>query len=135
GRRGRGLRWGGAHDGPGGLARALELRPQLIVLDIRLPGMDGWTVLTRLKSEPETASIPVVIVTMTEDKQVAEGLEVQEFFVKPVVREDFLRRLRRLVSKQDGVRVLVIDADAEARARRREQLPAAGLVPVGGGRG
>jgi PAS domain S-box-containing protein len=119
-----------AHDGPEGLAKALEVRPQLIVLDIRLPGMDGWTVLTRLKSEAETASIPVVIVTMTEDKQVAEELEVQEFFVKPVVREDFLRRLRRLVNKQEGVRVLVIDADAEARARLREQLQAAGLVLV-----
>jgi PAS domain S-box-containing protein len=119
-----------AHDGPEGLAKALELRPQLIVLDIRLPGMDGWGVLTRLKSEPETASIPVVIVTMTEDKQVAEDLGVQEFFVKPVVREDFLRRLRKLVGRQEGVRVLVIDADADARARLREQLQAAGLVLV-----
>jgi PAS domain S-box-containing protein len=117
-----------AHDGQEGLAKALELRPQLIVLDIRLPGMDGWTVLTRLKSEPETASIPVVVVTMTDDKRVAEGLQVQEFFVKPVVREEFLGRLRKLIGRQEGVRILVIDADADARARLREQLQAAGLV-------
>jgi PAS domain S-box-containing protein len=85
-----------AFDGPEGLAKALELHPQLIVLDIRLPGLDGWGVLTRLKSQPETASIPVVVVTVTDDREAAHGLEVQEYFVKPVDHEDFLRRVRQV---------------------------------------
>jgi PAS domain S-box-containing protein len=115
-----------AYDGPSGLEQARRLRPRLIVLDIQLPGLDGWQVLTELKGQPETAAIPVVIVTMTEDKQPAAGLEVQGFFVKPVDREFFLQRLRSrwpdLFVRPQPIRILVVDADAEARARLHEHL-------------
>jgi PAS domain S-box-containing protein len=84
-----------AFDGPSGLTQARQALPQLIVLDIHLPGLDGWQVLTELKNQPETAAIPVVIVTMTEDRQPAAGLDVRDFFVKPVDREKFLGRLRQ----------------------------------------
>jgi PAS domain S-box-containing protein len=115
-----------AFDGRAGLDRARQARPQLIVLDIHLPGLDGWQVLTELKSHPETAAVPVVIVSMTEDKQPAAGLDVLEFFVKPVEREAFLGRLRDrlpdLFGRPQPIRILVVDADAEARAVLREQL-------------
>jgi len=54
----------GAPDGATGLALASEHRPDLILLDIMLPGMDGWEVFVRLRASPETADIPVVMLTV-----------------------------------------------------------------------
>jgi DNA-binding response OmpR family regulator len=108
-----------AYDGPSGLERARNAAPQLVVLDIRLPGIDGWQVVTELRSEPRTAAVPVVIVTMTEDRKPATDLKIQEFFVKPVDRALFLDRLRQLLPDLFGrqpIRVLVVDADPSARA-------------------
>jgi CheY-like chemotaxis protein len=55
-----------AHDGPSGLAAASRLRPQVIFLDLSMPGMTGDEVLDRLKADPATAAIPVIIVTSME---------------------------------------------------------------------
>jgi PAS domain S-box-containing protein len=85
-----------AYDGATGLDDARRLRPRLIVLDLRLPRLDGWQLLTELKNDPETAGIPAVIVTVSEDRNPAHP-EVREFFVKPVERDDFLKRLQRVV--------------------------------------
>src|SRR5262249_15256785 len=84
-----GLATASAADGAAGLQLAREHRPALIVLDINLPVLDGWRVLTELKSKPETASIPVVIVTVNEQRQPAGNFAVQEYFIKPVSREAF----------------------------------------------
>src|SRR5205823_5100711 len=83
-----------AGDGEAGLALARALRPRLILLDIHLPKLDGWQVLTELKGDPDTAGIPVVIVTITEDRVPADSIFVQEYFIKPIDREEFMRRLR-----------------------------------------
>src|SRR5262249_42298370 len=93
---GAGLATVSALDGEAGLALAREGGPALIVLDIELPKLDGWQVLTELKSATATASIPVVVVPMTEDRHPASAFGVQEFFVKPVEREAFLGRVREL---------------------------------------
>ena len=55
-----------AEDGTSGLAIARALRPDLILLDIMMPGIDGWETLTRLKRDPDTAAIPVIIFTARE---------------------------------------------------------------------
>ncbi len=89
-----GLATASAYDGEAALAQARALRPDLIVLDVYLPKRDGWQVLAGLKADPATASVPVAMVTVTEDRRPASALGVQEYFVKPVDREDFLRRLR-----------------------------------------
>ncbi len=86
-----------AGDGETGLDLARKLKPRLVVLDIHLPGIDGWQVLRELKSQPTTAAIPALIVSVTEDYLPSTGLEVSEFFVKPVEREVFLRHVRELL--------------------------------------
>jgi PAS domain S-box-containing protein len=85
-----------AFDGDAGLAKARELKPQLVVLDIHLPGKDGWQVLNELKSDPGTFPIPVVVVSITGARPPADGEAVAEFFVKPLDRDLFLGRLHEL---------------------------------------
>lgn len=108
-----GLKTASAFDGESGLLQARQLHPHLILLDLQLPRLDGWQVLTALKQEPTTAAIPVVIVTAEEDQQPPSGLTVQEFFVKPLRREEFFHRLRRvhpsLFARAHPLRVLVVD--------------------------
>jgi PAS domain S-box-containing protein len=126
-----GLTTASAFDGPTGLDLARRLRPQLILLDLQLPGKDGWQVLTELKSQSETAEIPVIITTVTDEKQPALGLGALEFLVKPVDREQLLGRLRSLLPglfvPAGPAHVLVVDDNASARRWLADVLTAEGL--------
>ncbi len=128
---GAGLRTASAYDGEAGLALAREKRPQLVVLDIKLPKLDGWQVLTELKHDPATAAIPVAVVTVSENVYPTESLGVQEFFVKPVNGEEFVRRLKMvrpaLFGHRERPRVLVVDAEPTSRAELRQLFEAQGL--------
>ena len=64
-----------------------------VVLDIRLPRMDGWEVLTRLKADPVTRSIPVVVVSIVDERQRGLRLGAAAYLLKPVRREDLLEAL------------------------------------------
>ena len=114
-----GLATASATDGEAALAQARRLHPRLIVLDLQLPKRDGWQVLTDLKNDPATADIPVAVVTVGEDRMRPVGLDVQEFFIKPLHREDFFRRLRAvqpgLFDGGRAIKVLVVDDDPAAR--------------------
>lgn len=101
----RGLAVEEAADGPSGLARARELQPRLIVLDLGLPGMDGYTILHELKSDAATAAIPVVIFTSatveTDDPRLAAAQAV-------IAKGEYSRELlaaaisRAIVANGDG---------------------------------
>jgi len=93
---GAGVRVVAAHDGLQGLAAVRHHRPAAVVLDIRLPGMDGWRVLEALKSDPVTAAAPVVVITMLDERPQAVALGAAEYLVKPVGREDVLAALQRV---------------------------------------
>jgi signal transduction histidine kinase len=93
---GAGVRVVAAHDGLTGLAAVRDHRPAAVVLDIRLPGMDGWRVLEALKSDPVTAEAPVVVVTMLDERPQAVALGAAEYLVKPVGRDDVLAALQRV---------------------------------------
>ena len=114
-----GLSTASATDGESALAQARRLHPRMIVLDLHLSKGDGWEVLTELKNDPATADIPVVVVAVGEDRPRPTGLGVQDFFVKPLRREDFLRRLRAVQPDLFGggrpMRALVVDDDPAAR--------------------
>jgi len=92
-----GLSIASAFDGDAGMTKAHDLKPQLIVLDIHLPRKDGWQVLAELKADPDTAAIPVVIVTITGAQPPQDGQDVKEFFVKPLDRDLFLGRLQKVL--------------------------------------
>ena len=84
-----------AADGKEGLRLARELRPCAIALDVLMPTMDGWAVLTALKSDPAVADIPVVMVTMTTDRNLAYALGAEDFMAKPIDRARLVSILNR----------------------------------------
>lgn len=82
-----------ASDGPTGLQAALERQPDLVILDLGLPGMDGWTVLEKLRADPRGMDIPVLIVTAHGDAMRSpelENLECDGVLLKPIHPRDLL---------------------------------------------
>jgi CheY-like chemotaxis protein/transposase len=85
-----------ATGGQEGLHLAQELLPDAIVLDVMMPGMDGWELLQRLRAWPQTANIPVVICSVINDPDLAQSLGASSFLPKPVSRDDVLDALHRI---------------------------------------
>ena len=85
-----------AAGGVEGLARAREVHPAAITLDVMMPDLDGWTVLAALKGDPTLADIPVVLVTIVDEKQRGYALGAAEYMVKPVDRDRLAAVLRQL---------------------------------------
>ncbi|MFP3392945.1 hybrid sensor histidine kinase/response regulator [Brevibacillus sp. SIMBA_040] len=100
-----------ASNGQEGIRLARELRPTLISLDVLMPGMDGWSVLTALKNDPELASIPVIMISMTDDKNLGYALGASEFLVKPVYRDKLVSVLDKHLPERHTKTVLVIEDD------------------------
>ena len=110
---GAGYRVEVARDGEEGFAKAWQLQPSLITLDLLLPKIDGWDLLIRLKGEPATRDIPVVIVSIVEEHGKGFALGAADYLVKPVSREEMLQALQRLglTRPRERVTVLTIDDD------------------------
>jgi len=88
-----------AADGSDAVAVALEFRPDVIVMDLSLPSMDGWTAIASLSRNPETAPIPVVVLsahTFPADEERARDLGAAAFLAKPCVPEDLARIVRQV---------------------------------------
>jgi CheY-like chemotaxis protein len=109
-----------ATDGETALALAREWRPDVVTLDVLMPRMDGWAVMTALKSDPELAEIPVIIVTVLADRGIAVSLGAAEFLTKPVDRARLAATIRQHVYGS-GV-VLVVDDEGESREIARRHL-------------
>ena len=90
-----GLRVVSARDGERGVELVKGLHPGSVVLDILLPGLDGWQVLESLKADPATATIPVVVVSILDERGKGLALGAAEYLVKPVSREEVLQALAR----------------------------------------
>ncbi|TPW18977.1 MAG: multi-sensor hybrid histidine kinase, partial [Elusimicrobia bacterium] len=86
----------GASSGEEGLALARKLKPLVITLDIMMPHRDGWSVLKALKDDPELRSIPVIIVSIMENRALGYALGVADYIVKPLDRRSFLDKLENL---------------------------------------
>jgi signal transduction histidine kinase/DNA-binding response OmpR family regulator/CHASE3 domain sensor protein len=116
-----------------GLARAAELHPAALVLDIILPGMDGWDMLARLKDRQDTSHIPVVIVSITDEAQRGFALGAAQVLLKPVTQGDLLSALAAagLDLPPADARVLVVDDDPKAVALVSKHLQVAGYSPQG----
>jgi len=100
-----------AGDGVEGLELVRRLRPRAVILDVRLPRLDGWGVLAGLKADPATASLPVVIVTMIDEKGRGFALGAAEYLVKPVDRDQVLEALERCAPADGGRRTIVVIDD------------------------
>lgn len=90
------LRVTAARDGQTGLEAVRRVRPHAVLLDIRLPGIDGWAVLDALKSDPATADIPVIVVSIVDERSRGLALGAAEYLVKPVGHEALLAALARV---------------------------------------
>jgi CheY-like chemotaxis protein len=115
-----------AATGVDGLRRAREVRPAAITLDVLMPDLDGWTVLAALKGDPELADIPVVFVTILDERTKGYSLGATDYLVKPVDRERLAQVLERLCGDRPSRRILLVEDDATTRAVIHHALEGAG---------
>ncbi|WP_372632960.1 response regulator [Cohnella sp.] len=100
-----------AESGAEGLLMTRQLKPKLICLDILMPSMDGWSVLSELKSDPELRDIPVVILSLTDDKPLGYSLGASEFLTKPLEREQLVAVIDKYLPDTEERTVLVVEDD------------------------
>ena len=93
---GHGVRVVRARDGKEGLDAVRRLRPVATVLDILLPGIDGWEVLETLRADPETQALPVIIASIVDERSRGLAAGAADYLVKPVGRDELLAALRRI---------------------------------------
>ncbi len=119
-----------ANGGEEGLRLARDLRPDAITLDVMMPGMDGWAVLTALKADPELALIPVIMLTIVDDKTLGYTLGASEYLTKPVDRERLCSVLQKYCTSDGSSlgRVLVVEDDGPTRELLRRLLERDGWV-------
>jgi len=125
-----------AASGPAGLEIARARRPDVITLDVVMPGTDGWAVLTALKQDAALAAIPVIMVSIVDERTLGFALGAADYLTKPVDRERLLEVLRRHVGTGEGRAVLVVEDDEATRAvlRRGLEGEAWRVVEAGNGR-
>ena len=111
-----------AEDGPSGIKMTIETRPDAIVLDILMPGMDGWSVLRTLKASEETANIPVIMASILDEKNRGFSLGAADYLSKPVERDRLISSIEKLIGSGDGKTVFIIEDDEELRFLLREAL-------------
>jgi signal transduction histidine kinase/CheY-like chemotaxis protein len=128
---GAGFRVAVARDGAEGLELAGQLQPSVIVLDLNLPSLDGWEVLARAKDDPVLREIPIVVVSMLDERGRGFALGAADYLVKPVESAALLGAVRRVMRTAGNVgyetlTVLAVDDDPLAL-----ELLLASLEPAG----
>ena len=123
-----------AATGEHGLATARACHPEVILLDIKLPGIDGWQILAELKHDDQLRHIPVVIISVLDDAEVGLALGAADYFVKPVDRNILLgwlagHGLIPPTSRQD-ITALAIDDDPQSLHLIQATLSAEGMQVV-----
>jgi PAS domain S-box-containing protein len=111
-----------APDGDEGLMRARQLRPDLITLDVMMPGLDGWSVLAALKAEPALAGIPVIMLTIADDRNKGFALGASEYLTKPLDRRRLTAILRKYRGRGLCCSALVAEDDEATRRMLCETL-------------
>ena len=116
----------GAGSGANGLQQARTHMPEVIVLDVMMPSVDDWAVLTELKADPQLANIPVVMVTMVDDKNLGYALGASDYLLKPVDYNRLSELLHKYSTESTPASVMVIEDNAENREMMWRQLTKAG---------
>jgi CheY-like chemotaxis protein len=107
------------------LRLAREIAPDAITLDVMMPGMDGWAVLAALKADAATADIPVVMVTIVDDKNLGYALGAADYLTKPIDRDRLVAVLARHRPRRP---ILVVDDDPDLRELLRRTLEREGYA-------
>jgi signal transduction histidine kinase/CheY-like chemotaxis protein len=125
-----------ARDGEEGLDTVRRLSPAGVILDILLPGIDGWEVLAQLKADPWTAAIPVIVVSMVDERGRGFTLGAAEYLVKPVSKDQLLAALYRAAAMPERKHTVVaIDDDPLAIELVRASLEPEGWTVLGAATG
>ncbi len=98
-----------------GLRLAREQKPDVITLDVLMPGTDGWAALRALKADAELSDIPVIMLTIVDEKNLGFALGASEYLSKPVDSDQLISILEKYRSTDDSRAILVVDDDPSAR--------------------
>jgi signal transduction histidine kinase/DNA-binding response OmpR family regulator len=117
-----------AESGAGAVKKAHQLRPDAITLDVLMSGGNGFETLVALRKSPETANIPIIIVSIVDQKQVGFALGAADYLVKPIRKPVLLETIRKHVPNQtdDDAAILLVDDDPKTLELLEETLRSAG---------
>ncbi len=104
-----------AMSGMEGLQFAKDFQPLAILLDVQMPGIDGWNVLSQLKADPNLASIPVIMLTIMDDQQQAYALGASDYLFKPCNPTQISRVLDRWLPYEGEGSILLVEDDDHIR--------------------
>jgi len=119
-----------ATSGDEGLEMARSLHPDVITLDVLMPGRDGWSVLSELKADAATADVPVVMLTIVDNKDMGYALGASDYLTKPIDRDRLLAVLRHHLSDGQTGTALVVEDDGATRVMLRRILEREGWTVV-----
>ena len=115
-----------ASTGEEGLKIAGDLMPDVITLDVMMPSMDGWAVLSSLKNDPQTADIPVIMITIMDSKNMGYTLGASEYLTKPIDRDRLVTVLQKYRHDNSDFKVLLVEDDDKTREILRHTLEKSG---------
>ena len=116
-----------ARDGAEALEMMRKSPPDVVTLDVMMPKVDGWSVLGIMKSEPGLEHIPVIMMTIVDDRNLGFSLGASEFMTKPIDRNRLIAFLRKLAPATKDVVVLIVDDDADVRNIVKETVEGVGM--------
>ncbi|MBX9847106.1 MAG: response regulator [Xanthobacteraceae bacterium] len=116
-----------ARDGAEALATLRKTPPDVVTLDVMMPNVDGWSVLAEMKSDRALAHIPVIMLTIVDDRNLGWSLGASEYMTKPIDRERLVTLVHRFTNRSADAVVLIVDDDPEVRNVVSATLRNAGL--------
>jgi PAS domain S-box-containing protein len=116
-----------AHDGVEALEKMRQSPPDLVTLDVMMPKMDGWSLLGIMKSDAALHHIPVIMLTIVDDRNLGYSLGASEFMTKPIDRARLLAVIEQFSESEGEHVVLVVDDDQDIRSVVRRTVESAGL--------
>jgi len=120
-----------ADSGEAAITAAKQLRPDVITLDMLLPGKSGWETLFQLKHDADTAGIPIVVISVVDEKKSAVALGAAEYLVKPISKEVLLSKIAKYVGTPAGAPKILVVEDEQATLKMLEGiLRSAGYHPI-----
>ena len=121
----------GATNSEKGMELIREVKPKLILLDVLMPGRDGWSLLKECKTDQELKEIPVIMISQLNQSNLASSLGANDYLTKPIDRTHFINTLKRIMGTDtQNQKVLVIDDDKDVRELLSRLLKDAGYRPI-----
>ena len=121
----------GATNSEKGMELIREIKPKLILLDVLMPGRDGWSLLKECKTDQDLKNIPVIMISQLNQSNLAASLGANDYLTKPIDRNHFVNTVKRILGNDTrDHKVLVIDDDKDVREILTRLLKDAGYRPI-----